>query len=120
MQKAIGRDTRHYSVLQVSDHFFQQKIIRMTLINTTTKIQQVIFSRLFVFSRKSSFENHLPCLTNAISTIKICSFILVTPYGNTVVEFQTGHIKLERFLPENQHTQRNFENFGNWTNREPQ
>ena len=49
MQKAFGRDTRHYNVLQVSDHFFQQKIIRMTLINTTMKIRQVIFSRLFVF-----------------------------------------------------------------------
>ena len=47
MQKAIGRDTRHYNVLQVSDHFFQQKIIRMTLINTTMKIHQVILNRLF-------------------------------------------------------------------------
>ena len=33
-----------------------------------------------------------------------------------VVEFSTGGIRLERFLPKNQHTQRNFENFENWTN----
>ena len=31
-----------------------------------------------------------------------------------------GGIKLERFLPKNQHTQRNFENFENWTNGETQ
>ena len=34
--------------------------------------------------------------------------------------FQTGGIKSERFLPKNQHTQRKFLNFENWTNREPQ
>ena len=34
--------------------------------------------------------------------------------------FQTGDIELERFLPKNQQTQRNFENFENWTNGEPQ
>ena len=34
--------------------------------------------------------------------------------------FQTGYVKLERFLPKNQHTQRKFLNFENWTNREPQ
>ena len=34
--------------------------------------------------------------------------------------FQTGCTKLERFLPKNQHTQRKFLNFENWTNGEPQ
>ena len=34
--------------------------------------------------------------------------------------FQMGGIKLEIFLPKNQHTQRKFLNFENWTNREPQ
>ena len=34
--------------------------------------------------------------------------------------FQMGYTKLERFLPKNQHTQRKFLNFENWTNREPQ
>jgi hypothetical protein len=34
--------------------------------------------------------------------------------------FQTGYVKLERFLPKNQHTQRKFLNFENWTNGEPQ
>ena len=32
----------------------------------------------------------------------------------------TGYIKLERFLPKNQHTQRKILNFENWTNGEPQ
>jgi hypothetical protein len=34
--------------------------------------------------------------------------------------FQTGYIKLEIFLPKNQHTQRNFLTFENWTNGKPQ
>ena len=34
--------------------------------------------------------------------------------------FQTGYIQLERFLPKNQHAQRKFLNFENWTNGEPQ
>ena len=34
--------------------------------------------------------------------------------------FQTGNMKLERFLPKNQHTQRIFLNFKNWTNGGPQ
>ena len=35
-----------------------------------------------------------------------------------VMEFQSGDTKLERFLPKNQHTQRNFENFENWCSGE--
>ena len=34
--------------------------------------------------------------------------------------FQTGGTKLEKILPKNQHTQRKFLNFENWTNGEPQ
>ena len=34
--------------------------------------------------------------------------------------FQMGYTKLERFLPKNQHSQRKFLNFENWTNGEPQ
>ena len=34
--------------------------------------------------------------------------------------FQTGYMKLERFLPKNQHTQRIFLNFKNWINGGPQ
>ena len=37
-----------------------------------------------------------------------------------VVKFSRGGTKLERFLPKNQHTQRKFLNFENWTNSEPQ
>ena len=34
--------------------------------------------------------------------------------------FQTGDTKFEIFLPKNQHTQRKFLNFENWTNGKPQ
>ena len=34
--------------------------------------------------------------------------------------FLTGYIRLERFLPKNQHPQRIFLNFKNWTNGGPQ
>ena len=37
-------------------------------------------------------------------------------YGNTECGVQTEGSKLERFLPKNQHTQRNVLNFENWTN----
>ena len=52
---------------------------------------------------------------------KICNFKacwLVWQYG--LWSFQTQYIKLERFLHNNQHTQRKFLNYENWTNREPQ
>ena len=52
---------------------------------------------------------------------KICNFKacwLVWQYG--LWSFQTRYIKLERFLHNNQHTQRKFLNYENWTNREPQ
>ena len=42
----------------------------------------------------------------------------VLQYG--LWSFQTGYIKLERFLHKNQHTHRIFFNFENWTNGEPQ
>ena len=41
---------------------------------------------------------------------------LVWQYG--LCSFQMGGMELERFLSKNQHTQRNFFNFENWTNRE--
>ena len=43
---------------------------------------------------------------------------LIWQYG--LWSFQAGYIKLERFLPKNQRTQRKFLNFDNWTNGEPQ
>ena len=36
-----------------------------------------------------------------------------------VVEFSNGVYKIRKFLPKDQHTQRKFSNFMNWTNREP-
>ena len=41
---------------------------------------------------------------------------IVWQYG--LWSFQTGGTKLERFLPKNQHAQRKFLNFENWTNGE--
>ena len=42
-------------------------------------------------------------------------------YDNTVLwSFQGRGTKLERFLYKNQHTQRDFLNFENWTTGEPQ
>ena len=35
-----------------------------------------------------------------------------------VVEFSNGGTKLERFLPQNQHTERKLLNFENWVNGE--
>ena len=43
---------------------------------------------------------------------------LLLQYG--LWSFQTGYIKLERFLHKNQHTQRKFSKFENWTNWAPQ
>ena len=46
---------------------------------------------------------------------RICS---LWQYG--LWSFQMGYIKLERFLPNNQCTQRKLLNFENWTKGEPQ
>ena len=43
-------------------------------------------------------------------------YLILWQYG--LWSFQTRYIKLERFLPKNQHTQRKFSNFGNWCNGE--
>ena len=43
-------------------------------------------------------------------------FFLCEHYG--LWTFQMGGIKLERFLPKNQHTQRKLLNFENWVNGE--
>ena len=60
---------------------------------------------------------------------EIIQHFLTLPKVNTVViiiwqyglwSFQTGYKKLERFLPKNQHTQRKFLNFEDWTKGEPQ
>ena len=54
--------------------------------------------------------------------VKVCVpryfFLFYDQYG--LWSFQTGGTKLERFLPKNQHTQRKFLNFENWTIGEPQ
>ena len=58
------------------------------------------------------------------STLSLMRMSIVTPspvMAIRVVDFLNGGgTKLERFLPKNQHTQRKFLNFENWTNGEPQ
>ena len=44
--------------------------------------------------------------------------LLYTVWQYGLWSFQTGGIKLERFLPKNQHTQRKLLNFENWVNGE--
>ena len=47
------------------------------------------------------------------------TLIALSSMAIRVVEFfQMGGIKLERFLPKNQHTQRKLLNFENWINGE--
>ena len=48
------------------------------------------------------------------------SYLQVGAMAIQVVEFLNGGMRLEIILPKNQHTQRNFLNFENWTNGEPQ
>ena len=43
---------------------------------------------------------------------------LLTLWQCGLWSFQTGGTKLERFVPKNQHTQRNLLNFGSWLNGE--
>ena len=45
-----------------------------------------------------------------------CRISILWQYG--LWSFQTGYIKLERFLPKNQHTQRKLLNFEFWINGE--
>ena len=44
---------------------------------------------------------------SSVPSYRVCQYKLWS--------FQTGATKLDRFLPNNQHTLRNFENFENWT-----
>ena len=66
---------------------------------------------------KSSTAQHIAMDMQWRITV-VWSDSIIRQYG--LSSFQAGGIKLERFLPKNQHTQRNFENFENWTNGEPQ
>ncbi len=42
------------------------------------------------------------------------------PWQYGLWSFQTGYVKLERFLPKNQHNQRELLNFENWISGGPQ
>ena len=46
--------------------------------------------------------------------------MVITVWQYRLSSFQAGGIILGRFLPKNQHTQKKFLNFENWTNGEPQ
>ena len=70
-----------------------------------------------------SLSNNLHCVLfqKQLTTIflgLVRDIHIVWQYG--LWSFQTGGTKLERFLPKNQHGQRKFLNFENWTIEEPQ
>ena len=56
----------------------------------------------------------------SISLIRKSSYCSQSIQQYGLWSFQTGGTKLERFLPKNQHSQRKFLDFENWTNGEPQ
>ena len=53
-----------------------------------------------------------------LSSFESMTGIHYTVWQYGLWSFQTGGTKLERFLPKNQHSQRKFLNFDNWTNGE--
>ena len=55
-----------------------------------------------------------------LTPMSICNhfYLLCIEWQYGLSSFQAGGLKLERFLPNNQHTQRKFLNFENWTNGE--
>ena len=61
---------------------------------------------------------HITTGTPGFSDRHMALYLQLWQYG--LWSFQTGGTKLERFFPKNQHTQRKFLNFENWTNGEPQ
>ena len=48
----------------------------------------------------------------------VSSLLIMSNMAIQVVEFSSGGIKLERFLPKNQHAQRKFLNFKHWCDGE--
>ena len=58
--------------------------------------------------------NYLSISSNSNAIIVKCRDCTLWQYG--LWSFQTGDTKLERFLHKNQHTQRIFLNFENWSN----
>ena len=67
-----------------------------------------------IFCDPQNFDGLAP--TNELQEM----YLWIGQYGNTGCGvFKQGGTKLERFLPKNQHAQRKFLNFENWTNGEP-
>ena len=64
----------------------------------------------------ANFSSTWVCLS--ILNLFYCQYKQLWQYR--LWSFQTGGTKLERFLHKNQHTQRKFLNFENWTYEEPQ
>ena len=69
-------------------------------------------------SRPVIFHTYQMTRHLAWNTTLWCHGHILWQYG--LSSFQVGGIKLGRFLPKNQYTQRKFLNFENWTNGEPQ
>ena len=61
-------------------------------------------------------SNLYQCIFADKATITCIHKYILWQYG--LWSFQTGGTKLERFLPQNQHTQRLLLNFENWVNGE--
>ena len=59
---------------------------------------------------------HTVCFSTTYDNYPCSDIYLIWQYG--LWSFQTGGTKLERFLPKNQHTQRNLLNFENWVSGE--
>ena len=73
------------------------------------------------YERETKISNYSRCLSPIRSKERLkielpnCSL-----WHYRLWSFQGRDTKLERFLAKNQHTQRTFLNFENWTNGEPQ
>ena len=72
-----------------------------------TEASKLTANHVGLSSKKEKIEQDLFCSEFSSMVIR-------------VVEFSSEGKKLERFLPKNQHPQRKFLNFENWTNGEPQ
>ena len=71
-----------------------------------------------VYETKGLFGHYRTVINQLLSYVygAVSTKYTVWQYG--LWSFQTGGTKSERFLPKNQHTQRKFLNFENWTNGE--
>ena len=82
----------------------QAKVFHSVTAETANELSFVLTSRAESRAASMAREEH--------------SYSILWQYG--LWSFQMGYIKLDRFLPKNQHNKRKFLNFENWTNGLPQ